>query len=88
LGWNWEHIVQSEWYVGNASAGVAGVGEQWKEVVRGQEEALQRGFDGVMGIVYNGTASSAVARKGYGGWEGVLVWGLMVAGWIAVIWVL
>lgn len=80
--------MQSEWYVGNASAGVAGIGEQWKEVVRGQEEALQRGFDGVMGIVYNGSASSAIARKGYGGWEGVVVWGLMVAGWIAVIWVL
>jgi hypothetical protein len=88
LGWNWEHIVQSEWYVGNASAGIVGVGEQWKEVVRGQENVLQRGFDGLVGLVYNGTASSGVASTGYGGWEGVVICGLMVAGWIAVIWVL
>ncbi|PMD15860.1 hypothetical protein NA56DRAFT_663599 [Hyaloscypha hepaticicola] len=87
LGWNWEHIVQSEWYVGNASAGIVGVGEQWKEVVRGQENVLQRGFDGLVGLVYNGTASSGVASTGYGGWEGVVIYGLMVAGWIAVIWV-
>ncbi len=80
--------MRSEWYVGNASAGIVGVGEQWKEIVTGQENILQRGFDDVMGLAYNGTASSAVANKGYGGWEGVVAWGLMIAGWIAVICVL
>jgi hypothetical protein len=83
MGWNWDHIVRSEWYNGgtyNHSGNMIryeGVGEIWKGVVEGQEKVLQKGFDGVFGLKSEAENSGRMV----GGDVGVVLWYSVIVGW-------
>ncbi|KAE9380826.1 hypothetical protein N431DRAFT_449576 [Stipitochalara longipes BDJ] len=83
-GWNWDHIVRSEWYNGGTyndsgtMVNYVGVTKSWKEAVVWQELVLQKGFDGILGL------SSEANRVRVAGFGRVVPNGVML-GWILIL---
>jgi hypothetical protein len=88
-GWNWESIVQQQWYIGNGTEENEGVAEEWKEIVLKQEGVLQRAFDGVVGWKDNGTgAESGGGRRRVDRSGSLVSWVCIILGWVGVLWAL